>query len=639
MIIITEGEKDADNAIDKLGLVATTNPNGAGKWLDYFKDHFKGKKRVAIIEDNDEPGRRHVQDVARNLNGTVPDIRIVSLPDLEEGGDLSNWIEAGGTKEELLALIAITPIYNKKRIVLRPQIDDVARDIERAMVDARVNILNNGGILVEPLWQKQRDDRGRELEICNFRIPNWLNYAELAVKHAVNLYRYDKRENKEVQCDIPQKVVETTLTRGHSAFADVVGIISSPTMRRDGTLLVTPGYDKETQLWYHPSEIINLTIPDNPTKEDAQNAIKTFKNLMSEVAFSQEDNHYKLNQSVALAAILTVVLRGAFTHCPMFLFRAHMAGTGKSYSVDIVSTIAQGRPCPVITATDNKEEMWKRLGAILLESPPFISLDNLTGDLESELLCQILTQDRVKTRILGVSKVPECAWRGVIFATGNNVTLAGNLTRRGLICNLDAVTETPELREFKQTPDPLTMIGEDRGKYLSAALTIARAYLIAGRPSPLPPLAGYVDWSRMVREPLVWLGEEDPVQSLEEARTEDPNVISATELIHHWLQHLGTEESFRVPEIIKNASEKRPSQEWRNDNPDYELVRPEFHTLLMEQAGTRGNVDPHKLGLWLRTLHGEVFPGGYRIIIAKKSKDGHRWKLEKLDTKKSKPSD
>ena len=82
LIIITEGEKDADNAIDKLGLVATTNPNGAGKWLDYFKDHFKGKKRVAIIEDNDEPGRRHVQDVARNLNGTVPDIRIVSLPDL-----------------------------------------------------------------------------------------------------------------------------------------------------------------------------------------------------------------------------------------------------------------------------------------------------------------------------------------------------------------------------------------------------------------------------------------------------------------------------------------------------------------------------------------------------------------------------
>jgi putative DNA primase/helicase len=58
----------------------------------------------------------------------------------------------------------------------------------------------------------------------------------------------------------------------------------------------------------------------------------------------------------------------------MYLIRAHTPGTGKSYLVDVIATVATGRPCPVITAGKGEEETEKRLGTILLGGSPIVSL-------------------------------------------------------------------------------------------------------------------------------------------------------------------------------------------------------------------------------------------------------------------------
>lgn len=189
--------------------------------------------------------------------------------------------------------------------------------------------------------------------------------------------------------------------------------------------------------------------------------------------------------AVALAAILTIALRGAFELTPMFLIRAHDVGNGKSYLVDVIATIVIGRACPVMAAGGSIGELEKRLGAILLEGGTVISLDNLSFDLDSEVLCQILTQPIVKTRILGQSVVPECEWRGTLLATGNNVRVVGDLVRRALTCNLDAGVERPEQREFEF--DPIARVYADRGTYIAAAITIARAYRAYGRLDPPTP--------------------------------------------------------------------------------------------------------------------------------------------------------
>ncbi|NLF09476.1 MAG: AAA family ATPase [Pirellulaceae bacterium] len=106
-VLIVEGEKDADRAAS-MGMVATTCAMGAGKWRPEYNEHFRGRS-VVIIPDNDKPGREHANQVAQALSGIASSIKVVKLPGVPEKGDLSDWLDRGGTKEKLKRLIDAAP--------------------------------------------------------------------------------------------------------------------------------------------------------------------------------------------------------------------------------------------------------------------------------------------------------------------------------------------------------------------------------------------------------------------------------------------------------------------------------------------------------------------------------------------------
>jgi hypothetical protein len=110
-VFIAEGEKDVET-LCSLGLVATTNSGGAGKWRDEFAGLFKGKD-VVILPDNDEPGRKHAAQVAGNLVGAAHSVKVVPSPGLEEHGDVSDWLAKGGenTLDKLLDLAENAPLW------------------------------------------------------------------------------------------------------------------------------------------------------------------------------------------------------------------------------------------------------------------------------------------------------------------------------------------------------------------------------------------------------------------------------------------------------------------------------------------------------------------------------------------------
>ncbi|NLY15830.1 MAG: toprim domain-containing protein [Gammaproteobacteria bacterium] len=103
-VFIVEGEKDVLR-LESLGLVATCNAGGAGKWPDELSKHF-ADRRVVILPDNDEPGHKHAAKVAHALNMANADVRVLLLPGLSPKGDVSDWLDAGGTVEQLLELVA-----------------------------------------------------------------------------------------------------------------------------------------------------------------------------------------------------------------------------------------------------------------------------------------------------------------------------------------------------------------------------------------------------------------------------------------------------------------------------------------------------------------------------------------------------
>ena len=128
-IFVCEGEKDADN-VAALGLVASASAEGAGKWTADLNKWFARKQTVYILEDNDAAGRSHAAKVATALQGIVADIHIVSFPELPEHGDVSDWLDMGGTRTELLQRAQAAPRAQPNGYVLTRASDIVPRPLD-----------------------------------------------------------------------------------------------------------------------------------------------------------------------------------------------------------------------------------------------------------------------------------------------------------------------------------------------------------------------------------------------------------------------------------------------------------------------------------------------------------------------------
>jgi len=101
-VFLAEGERDCESLWD-VWLVATTQPNGS--WKQHYNQWLAGRP-VVIVEDNDDAGRMRTRRLQRQLNNVAASVRIISFPDLPEGGDVSDWLAGGGTAGELLEPVA-----------------------------------------------------------------------------------------------------------------------------------------------------------------------------------------------------------------------------------------------------------------------------------------------------------------------------------------------------------------------------------------------------------------------------------------------------------------------------------------------------------------------------------------------------
>ena len=130
---------------------------------------------------------------------------------------------------------------------------------------------------------------------------------------------------------------------------------------------------------------------------------------------------------------------------------------------------------------------------------PVILIDNVTGDLEGNTLCTALTQETIQARVLGLSEVVRLSTRSLVLATGNNLRLKGDLTRRAVVCRLDAKMANPEERRFDF--DPVAEVRQSRASLVVDALTVLRAFIDAGKPVVLSPFGSFEDWT-LVRRAL-----------------------------------------------------------------------------------------------------------------------------------------
>jgi 5S rRNA maturation endonuclease (ribonuclease M5) len=139
-VFVVEGEKDADR-LSKLGLVATCNAGGAGKWKAAHSQYL-ADRRVVILPDNDEAGRKHADQVARSLSDLAASIKIVALRGLPDKGDVSDWLDSGGTVDELMVLVEAADEWTPpaKKPAAKKRCDDEEEEEKKSTADKLVEL-------------------------------------------------------------------------------------------------------------------------------------------------------------------------------------------------------------------------------------------------------------------------------------------------------------------------------------------------------------------------------------------------------------------------------------------------------------------------------------------------------------------
>ena len=502
--------------------------------------------------------------------------------------------------------------------VVAGHLHTTATEAEAAIKDAGVAIFQRGNALVRPVVEDVPAARGRTTVSAGL--------TEISVAGLIDTLcgcatweKFDARAGDFVRINPPKQVAETILARvGLWKLPKIVGVVTTPTIRPDGSILSAPGYDPATRLYHAADPGLALSgALHRPTREAAAVALALLDGLLTEFPFVSA-----VSRAVALSALITPVVRGALAVAPLHAFRASTAGTGKSFLVDVASTIASGRPCPVAAAGAEEVETEKRLAGLLLAGFPIASLDNCNGELGGDLLCQAIERPFIRLRPLGRSEIIEVESRATLFATGNALRVRGDMVRRVVISDLDAGMERPELREFRS--DPVATIMADRGRYVSAALTVVRAYIVAGYPGLLPPIASFADWSGLVRSALVWLGCADPAASMEQAREDDPELADLREVLTLWRERIG-DDGITVRDLAERASERKATM--MGEPTDFS--EPELRDALLRIAGERGNISTLRLGRWLLAREGRI-ANGWRFQQAGMTHGGvKRWKVSR----------
>jgi putative DNA primase/helicase len=492
----------------------------------------------------------------------------------------------------------------------RPEIEIRVGEMERAVDEARAAL-----IAAQPIWPVEKKLFRRGDRLGSLAIDEGKDHKGRKVEHqiivevgehtlaerlavAATFQKWDRRKRGGGglrRVDPPKGVVKTLMGRGYSLKLPLlVGVVNCPQLAADGRIVDQPGYDAGTGVFYDPRGVKFPAIAAVPTRADAEVAKERLLWLFHTFDFQSEKD-----RAVALSLVLTRLARIGMATAPLHAFDAPVAGSGKSMIVDIVSILATGERAAVFAQGANLEEFEKRLSVQLMMGRQIIAIDNITNELDGDLLNQSLTQDRVDLRILGASKIVTAQCPAVNTATGNNLRLVGDLTRRSLIARIDPKTERPELRQFDY--DPLTDARENRGELIAAALTILKAYCVAGMPERPATLQGFGEWSDLVRGALMWLGLGDPAATQERLRENDPRLTALIRVATVWRKAFGATAT-TVSEAVEKAEEKKRVEASYGGEYKAEPIDPELLDAFLAVARRGAAINPVALGNYLSSV-------------------------------------
>jgi hypothetical protein len=460
-------------------------------------------------------------------------------------------------------------------------------------------------------------------------------------------WRKPKADGTLMPIDPPENVVNYILERV-DAFAPISGIVNTPIMHADGSLLIQQGYDPHTHLLLVDLPKDMPDIPERPTKEQGAKAMEYVKKMFEEVPLAPDDDELPNRNAVSLATLVmipfTILTRSSYSNCPGFYIFAPDSGTGKTHASLIACSVTGEAPSMFTPPTVWKQdEFEKQLGTKIMEGRSVQIIDNANRiTIGGNTMCQATSAETISPRKLGVSEMPTCENNFVFITNGNNMRVGDDCVRRAVGVWLERPMERPSQHKYRRR-DLLAKLRAKRGRTIAACFTALRHFIQAGMPEPegARPLGGYEDHLKLVRNMLLYYGMADPVCGTEALCGEEPAKALLANVLDAWVAAFGEgpEHAKKAREVVMLTRDVSGETAYGGQSVYVPLAEVMRDMPYRVKTGFNEGNEQVWFGKWLGDHVRTVAPGGLRLnkVIEKqeagkgnKSHRGNRYYVERI---------
>jgi hypothetical protein len=417
-------------------------------------------------------------------------------------------------------------------------------------------------------------------------------------------------------------------------LAPLKGVRTAPFLRPDGTICQTPGYDRATALFYDPCGTVFPPMPEiTPenelalAKQAVERLARPYRGFIFDTSLPRTDGSWDLavdtSRAIMISALPTLLSTAATRTRPGIAAEAPTFGSGKTLSIELPVIAALGDDPALISAEKEvaEDDLAKAVRSGLLASRGYMLLDNIQGPAARiPELTTLLTAAKLNIRLFFKQELAEIDNTVLALLSGNNMELNAELGRRILRARIDTGVARPD--RIAHDFDPRAEVLSDRAELCIAALTLLRAYIVAGRPKQKGiPYGSFEEWARLVRDAMMWAGLPDIVLSVDEAFRDDTGISVLKDVIDEILRTpgMGQLAAFTAKQLTELANEHEIERTGGNSQtgtwtrPDGHagsppLLRPALHLALAVALNPGGEgrvkINGVTVGRWLQQVAG-----------------------------------
>lgn len=457
----------------------------------------------------------------------------------------------------------------------------IARDTAKALVDSGCKVHSRGEMLVriQEVERVVTDDTTGVTKSAKHIGTKAVNQSLLRYEVEKVCKFYTPKTDKKAAAYIrpPLDVIDSIMQLEDWPFKPIAGVMACPSIRSDGTLVLSPGYDDRTNIYYHFDpvrfgKLSQLADARNLTYDMAKWCATQLLDLFKQARFYDyyrtdlaewADCHgdkraLTRSHSVALCHMITPVTRPAYRTAPLHATIAAAMGQGKSYIQEISSMCSTERelgPISFKSKDDAKNEL--ELDSALMSSLPIVQWDNVNKLVfgGQGYYLSVISQGKKSVRKYHTQDTHEVSCRSTtFFINGINLGFTEEMSRRTIALWL---RQRDPGHDWDKAHNPMKMVRERREFYVMCILTITRAYhaelarqeagkVCTGgsaeglkRVEKAKAFDSFPGWDRFVRHPLLWLGLPDPMDSsvdlianAEDRQTEGDILAEIVKVLH-----------------------------------------------------------------------------------------------------------